>query len=221
MSKSRRRAGIALAAAILGTYPLTAQEPFDYFRNSWNIIGLKDYERGTRITPDNQLLLAEKDRVTISVGNPPTPVLDPSDARIAAMSEHVRKEYMGGYVEGIIRWGTPKLKPAIHPYMGTYTTMNDLQRGLDEQVAEDFYWYLLYSTAAQAFPEGVYYQERTAWGETIPHATGASNYALLPCATCSSMRQAMSSTCCRPCPTGGWERAGKSASSARPPVLEL
>lgn len=109
----------------------------------------------------------------------PTPVLDPGDARIAALSTHVRKEYMGGYVEGIIRWGTPKLKPAIHPYMGAYTTMNDLHRGLDEQVVEDFYWYLLHSTAAHAFPEGIYYRERTAWGETIPHATGASNYALL------------------------------------------
>jgi hypothetical protein len=109
----------------------------------------------------------------------PTPILGPSDPRLAALSRHVRKDYMGGYVEGIIRWGTPKLKPAIHPYMGAYTTMNDLCRGLDEQVVEDFYWYLLHSTAAHAFPEGVYYQERTAWGETIPHATGASNYALL------------------------------------------
>jgi hypothetical protein len=109
----------------------------------------------------------------------PTPILDPGDARIAALSTHVRKEYMGGYVEGIIRWGTPKLKAAIHPYMGAYTTMNDLCRSQDEQVVEDFYWYLLHSTAAHAFPEGVYYQEGTAWGETIPHATGASNYALL------------------------------------------
>jgi hypothetical protein len=109
----------------------------------------------------------------------PTSILDPGDARIAALSTHVRKEYMGGYVEGIIRWGTPKLKPVIHPYMGAYTTMNDLHRGLDEQVVEDFYWYLLHSTAAHAFPEGIYYRERTAWGETIPHATGASNYALL------------------------------------------
>ena len=109
----------------------------------------------------------------------PTPVLEASDQRVAAISRHVRKEYMGGYIEGIIRWGTPKLKPAIHPYMGAYTTMNDLRRGLDEQVVEDFYWYLLHSTAAHAFPEGIYYQERTAWGETIPHVTGASNYALL------------------------------------------
>ena len=109
----------------------------------------------------------------------PTPILKTSDQRIAEISRHVRKEYMGGYVEGIIRWGTPKLKPAIHPYMGAYTTMNDLRRGSDEQVVEDFYRYLLHSAASHAFPEGIYYQERTAWGETIPHVTGASNYALL------------------------------------------
>ncbi|MGQ9576913.1 MAG: hypothetical protein ACUVUC_16540, partial [Thermoguttaceae bacterium] len=34
-------------------------EPFDYFRNSWNVIGLKDYQRGARVTPDNRLLLAD------------------------------------------------------------------------------------------------------------------------------------------------------------------
>jgi dienelactone hydrolase len=110
----------------------------------------------------------------------PVPVLDPADPRIAAQSVQVRKEHLGGYVEGTIRWGTPDMKrPAIHPYMGAYTTMNALDRREDEQVAEDFYWYLLHSTAAQGFPEGVYYLDRTAWGETIPHVTGAANYALL------------------------------------------
>lgn len=70
-------------------------------------------------------------------------------------------------------------QPAIHPYMGAYTTMNALYRGQDEQVVEDFYWYLLHSSAAQSFPEGIYYGDRTAWGETIPHVTGAANYAIL------------------------------------------
>ena len=35
---------------------------FDYFRNSWNVIGLKDYAGGTRVTPSNELLLGQ-DRV--------------------------------------------------------------------------------------------------------------------------------------------------------------
>jgi hypothetical protein len=34
-----------------------AEEPFDYFDNSWSVIGLKDYARGTRITPDNKLMI--------------------------------------------------------------------------------------------------------------------------------------------------------------------
>ena len=32
-----------------------AAENFDYFANNWNVIGLKDYVHGSRITPDNQL----------------------------------------------------------------------------------------------------------------------------------------------------------------------
>jgi hypothetical protein len=34
-----------------------AEDPFDYFDNSWSVIGLKDYARGTRITPDNKLMI--------------------------------------------------------------------------------------------------------------------------------------------------------------------
>jgi hypothetical protein len=63
--------------------------------------------------------------------------------------------------------------------MGAYTTMTDLVRGQDEQVVEDFYWYLLHSTAAHAFPEGIYYKKRMAWSHTIPHVTGACNYAIM------------------------------------------
>ncbi len=110
----------------------------------------------------------------------PVPIFDAGDPRIDALNRHVRKEHLGGYVEGIIRWGYPGLQqPAIHPYMGAYTTMNSLHRGLDEQVVEDFYWYLLHSTAANAFAEGIFYLDRSAWYETIPHVTGAANYALL------------------------------------------
>ncbi len=63
--------------------------------------------------------------------------------------------------------------------MGAYTTMADLVRGRHEQVVEDFYWYLLHSTAAHAFPEGIYYKKRMAWNHTIPHVTGACNYAIM------------------------------------------
>ena len=60
-------------AALCVALPLWAEAPFDYFDNSWAVIGLKDYLRGTRITPDNQLLIgaslgtAEKEAEKASV----------------------------------------------------------------------------------------------------------------------------------------------------------
>jgi hypothetical protein len=63
--------------------------------------------------------------------------------------------------------------------MGAYTTMTCLARGEHEQVVEDYYWYLLHSTAAHAFPEGIFYKRRFAWVDTIPHVTGAGNYAIM------------------------------------------
>lgn len=107
----------------------------------------------------------------------PTPLFPPDDARVAALIQHVRTAFGGGYAEGTIRWLGQR--DVIHPYMGAYTTMADLVRGRHEQVVEDFYWYLLHSTAAHAFPEGIYFKRRYAWSETIPHVTGACNYAIL------------------------------------------
>jgi len=109
----------------------------------------------------------------------PTRLFDRADARVAASSAFVEKEFAGGYVEGTIRWVSPKMEDAIHPYMGAYTVMNNLVRGEDEKVVESFYWYLLHSTAANAFPEGIFFRRRFAWSDTIPHVTGACNYAIL------------------------------------------
>ncbi len=49
-------------------------EDFDYFVNNWNVIGLKDYVHGTRITPDNQLLLADKMVVQMRLGSEHKPL---------------------------------------------------------------------------------------------------------------------------------------------------
>ena len=107
----------------------------------------------------------------------PTELFERDDPRVAALSRHVRNDFGGGFIEGTIQWrGRPG---AIHPYMGAYTTMTDLVRGRHEQVVEDFYWYLLHSTASHAFPEGIYYKRRFAWSNTIPHVTGACNYAIM------------------------------------------
>jgi hypothetical protein len=107
----------------------------------------------------------------------PTELFEPNDSRVTALINQVRKNFHGGFIEGTIQWaGQAK---AIHPYMSAYTTMACLARSEDEQVVEDFYWYLLHSTATHAFPEGVYYETRTAWNNTIPHCLGAANYAIM------------------------------------------
>jgi hypothetical protein len=43
-------------------------DPFDYFSNSWSLIGLKDYPDGTRISPDGEFLLAGKAACRILAG---------------------------------------------------------------------------------------------------------------------------------------------------------
>jgi hypothetical protein len=107
----------------------------------------------------------------------PTALFDPSDPRVAALIDYVRKDFAGGFVEGTIRW--TGAADAIHPYLGAYTVMDSLIRGDSETVVEDFYWYLLHSTAANAFAEGIFFKKRLAWSDTIPHVTGACNYAIL------------------------------------------
>ena len=109
----------------------------------------------------------------------PTAIFPADDPRVTALMKEVRENHLGGFVEGTIRWTDGKMEPAIHPYMSAYTTMASLVRGEDAKVVEEFYWYLLHSTATHAFPEGIFYKRHFAWSNTIPHGTGASNYAIL------------------------------------------
>jgi len=107
----------------------------------------------------------------------PTELFARDDPRVTALLDHARQEHGGGFLEGTIRWlGRPNV---IHPYMSAYTTMASLVRGEHEKVVEELYWYLLHSTATHGFPEGIYYKRRYAWSHTIPHVTGASNFALM------------------------------------------
>jgi hypothetical protein len=64
---------LAYAALAAGS----AEAPFDYFQNSWSVIGLKDYDDGTRITPENDLLLAHKTKLRLSCGSQLTPLSGP------------------------------------------------------------------------------------------------------------------------------------------------
>jgi len=63
-----------LACAVLAAMSVAhvsaagAEEPFDYFANSWNVVGLKDYQHGARVTPRNELLLAGGAKLTLRFG---------------------------------------------------------------------------------------------------------------------------------------------------------
>lgn len=107
----------------------------------------------------------------------PTELFGRQDPRVAATIAHARQKQGGGFIEGTIQW--LGAKDAIHPYMSAYTSMALLAKGEDEPFVEDYFWYLLHSTAAHAFPEGIFYKRRFAWSNTIPHVTGASNFAIL------------------------------------------
>jgi hypothetical protein len=71
-----QRALVCAAAAVccLAGGTVSAEENLDYFRNSWNVIGLKDYPDGTRVTPDNKLLLAGGATLEIRYGAAQTPL---------------------------------------------------------------------------------------------------------------------------------------------------
>jgi hypothetical protein len=106
----------------------------------------------------------------------PTELFPLKDPRVLALNEEVRQRHGGGFTEGTIHWTGPRNYNLgiLHTYMSTYTTMGSLARGEDEQVVQDFYWFLLHSTAAHAFSEGVNWKERASTSDTIPHVTSAA-----------------------------------------------
>ena len=92
--------------------------------------------------------------------------------------------------------------------MGAYTTMNALERREDEQVVEDFAWYLLHSSAAQAFPEGIYdltgrLGARPSRTRPAPRTTPFSS------GTCCFTSRATTSTFCPRSRTGGLRTGGE------------
>jgi hypothetical protein len=107
----------------------------------------------------------------------PVPIFDAKDPRVTATIKYLREEFGGGYIEGTLQWGGKR--DIIHSYLGSFTTMCSVRQGDHEKAVEDFYWYLLHSTAANAFAEVIYFKERRANYDTIPHTWGGCNYALL------------------------------------------
>ena len=126
----------------------------------------------------------------------PTELFAADDPRVTATIHQARKVFAGGFTEGTIHWIGMK-EDAIHPYMSAYTTMASLARGEDEQVVQDFCWYLLHSTATHAFPEGILYKRQLAWSDEMKRfPTGPAPRTTPSCsATCSFTRRATSCTC--------------------------
>ncbi|MHC4285128.1 MAG: hypothetical protein ACYSWZ_19490 [Planctomycetota bacterium] len=87
----------------------STEEGFDYFANNWNVVGLKDYIHGSRITPDNNVVLSGKTVIQVRIGDKRRP-----------LSRAQGKRAMNGWmpvilveaVEGLVRyeiayWATP------------------------------------------------------------------------------------------------------------------
>jgi len=104
----------------------------------------------------------------------PTELFPPADPRVTRTLDRVRPTFR----EGVMPW-RPETGETIHPYMSTFVTQDSLARGEQEHVVRDFYWYLLHTTSAHGFPEGVYDRTRTAWSDTLPHLWAAAEYIIL------------------------------------------
>ena len=133
----------------------------------------------------------------------PTELFAADDARVSALLAEVRERHGGGFCEGTIRW-TGLKEPVIHPYLSAYTTMASLVRGEHEKFVEEFYWYLLHSTATHAFPEGIFLGRRSP-GATQSPTRRARRTSPSCCATPWCMSREMNCTCFWACPIGGWK----------------
>ncbi|MBN1420275.1 MAG: hypothetical protein JXP34_15960, partial [Planctomycetes bacterium] len=104
----------------------------------------------------------------------PTRILEDFDPRVTATLIRER----GAFVEGTIRW-SPQDRRAIHPYMSSFITIAEVIRGEQDLAVDHFFHFLAHTTAMQGFPEGVYYDRRIGWGDTIPHQWAAAMYMIL------------------------------------------
>jgi hypothetical protein len=63
--------------------------------------------------------------------------------------------------------------------MSTYVTNSEIIRGEREKAIDHFYHFLAHTTSTHGFPEGVYYETRTAWNNTLPHLWAAAQYMIV------------------------------------------
>ncbi len=62
-------------------------DPFDYFSNSWALIGLKDYPDATRISPDGRFLLGNDSSCRLLIGS-----------HLVPLNSRVKKTLLRGYL---------------------------------------------------------------------------------------------------------------------------
>ncbi|MFC4597545.1 hypothetical protein [Cohnella hongkongensis] len=111
----------------------------------------------------------------------PFPIIDKDDPRVGATMDRAEQSF----VEGVCAWnGQTELildlpMKAIHPYMSTYITQTRLIQGDDRKVAEHFYAMLEHTTSTHGFPEGIFYEYRLSWNDTLPHIYGHATYMIL------------------------------------------
>ena len=114
MMKSFFRAAVWFVSVLavmvsLGVSSLRAEEPFDYYSNSWNFIGLKDYKDGSQVTPSNELQLSGGDKLQLQFGKELTPL---SAKQIKTLREGWMPVILLSAQDGAVRydftlWATP------------------------------------------------------------------------------------------------------------------
>jgi len=122
----------------------------------------------------------------------PTEIFDADDPRVDATIHEVQDLHCGGFREGLIRHTTsaelgegqirypgPEADSTLAAYLTTYTTLADMIRGHHERVVENFYWYLLHTTASNQFGECINYKTRLSASDTVPHVTGCAMFAVM------------------------------------------
>jgi hypothetical protein len=172
-------------------------EPFDYFENSWSLIGLKDYEEATRLTPQNELLLANQAKARLVVGPGQTPL---SRGQTKTLLEGWLPVVLLETEEAGVRyqftlWATPL--PTVRDWRAAFDWPTEGENFMN------WVW-IQASNSSPAIREASVRLERT----------GANSATLAQWSTGIRPGQT-ASTCLRAPPIGGWSQAAKSASRMR------
>ena len=160
--------------------PLQAAEPFDYFRNSYSLIGLKDYASGTRVTPDNVLLLANEVQIQIRYGK-----------QLQALSRQHTKTLLEGWLPAVaLSASEGPIRYEFTLWTSPLPTVKDWQRAFDWPTEGENYvnWILVKAVNSTAEPAQavVKVEERGKSASTsqdliwplAPHATAERSLAI-------------------------------------------